>query len=213
MSRITNVFYISAVIAILFIIWGIIPDTVLPYWNLDNITGNIQDFLVDNFGWFYLLSATAFLVFAIYLIFSRYGNIKLGKPNDEPEYSYITWFAMLFSAGMGIGLVFWGVAEPISHFHNPPFGDPATAETAKTALQYSFFHWGLHPWAIYAILALALAFFKFRKKAPGLISAILEPLLGERVRGPLGTFIDCIAVFATVFGVATSLGFGWIHEL
>lgn len=211
MSRITNVFYISAVIAILFIIWGIIPDTVLPYWNLDNITGNIQDFLVDNFGWFYLLSATAFLVFAIYLIFSRYGNIKLGKPNDEPEYSYITWFAMLFSAGMGIGLVFWGVAEPISHFHNPPFGDPATAETAKTALQYSFFHWGLHPWAIYAILALALAFFKFRKKAPGLISAILEPLLGERVRGPLGTFIDCIAVFATVFGVATSLGFGAIQ--
>src|SRR5690625_1245403 len=211
MKKVTRVFYISVTIAVIFIIWGVIPDSVFPNANLDNVTSIIQNFLVSKFGWFYLLSATGLLIFAIYLIFSRYGNIKLGRPNDEPEYSYLTWFAMLFSAGMGIGLVFWGAAEPLSHFHEPPFGDPETKESAKNALQYSFFHWGLHPWAIYAILALALAFFKFRKQAPGLISAILEPLFGERMNGTLGTVIDFIAVFATVFGVATSLGFGAIQ--
>src|SRR5690625_1791368 len=102
-NKATRVFFISAVVAILFIIWGVIPDTVLPHGNLDNVTSIIQGYLVDNFGWFYLISATAFLLFAIYLIFSRYGNIKLGKPGDKPEHSYISWFAMLFSAGMGIG--------------------------------------------------------------------------------------------------------------
>jgi len=211
MNKVTKVFYISVIVSILFIIWGVIPSSVLPQGNLDNVTETIQGFLVDKFGWFYLLSATGFLGFAIYLIFSKYGNIKLGKPNDEPEYSYITWFAMLFSAGMGIGLVFWGAAEPLSHFHNPPFGEPGTEDAAKNALQYSFFHWGLHPWGVYAVLALALAFFKFRKQAPGLISAILEPLFGDRMKGTLGTVIDFIAVFATVFGVATSLGFGAIQ--
>ncbi|GGB59091.1 BCCT family transporter [Virgibacillus dakarensis] len=211
MNKVTRVFYISAVVAILFIIWGIIPKDVLPNGNLDHVTTIIQTFLVDKFGWFYLLSMTGFVVFALYLIFSKYGNIKLGRPGDKPEYSYITWFAMLFSAGMGIGLVFWGAAEPISHFHEPPYGEPGTAETAKTAMQYSLFHWGLHPWAVYATLALALAYFKFRKQAPGVISAVLQPIFGDRVKGPLGTVIDIIVVFATVFGVATSLGFGAIQ--
>ncbi|MFD1038726.1 BCCT family transporter [Virgibacillus byunsanensis] len=211
MKKVTRVFYISAIVAILFIVWGIIPEDILPEANLNNVTSIIQTFIVDKFGWFYLLSASAFLVFAIYLIFSKYGNIKLGKPGDEPEYNYITWFAMLFSAGMGIGLVFWGAAEPLSHYHSPPFGEETTGDTAKTAMQYSFFHWGLHPWAIYAIVALALAYFKFRKQSPGVVSAILEPLLGERVKGPWGTLIDFIVVFATIFGVATSLGFGAIQ--
>ncbi|WP_106497761.1 glycine betaine uptake BCCT transporter [Lentibacillus sp. Marseille-P4043] len=211
MNKVTRVFWISAVVAILFIIWGIIPKDVLPNGNLDNVTTIIQTFLVDKFGWFYLLSTTGFVIFAIYLIFSKYGNIKLGKPGDKPEYSYITWFAMLFSAGMGIGLVFWGAAEPLSHFHEPPFGEPGTNDTAKTAMQYSFFHWGLHPWAVYATIALALAYFKFRKQAPGVVSAILQPIFGDRVKGPLGTVIDFIVVFATVFGVATSLGFGAIQ--
>ncbi|WP_331713536.1 glycine betaine uptake BCCT transporter [Lentibacillus sp. JNUCC-1] len=211
MKKVTNVFYISAIVAILFIIWGIIPKEVLPHANLDDVTSGIQNYLVKEFGWFYLISTTVFLGFAVYLIFSKYGNIKLGKPGDEPEYSYITWFAMLFSAGMGIGLVFWGAAEPLEHFHNPPFGDNETGEAAKRSLQYSFFHWGLHPWATYATIALALAYFKFRKQAPGVVSAILHPLLGDRVKGPLGTFIDFIVVFATVFGVATSLGFGAIQ--
>src|SRR5699024_10843152 len=154
--------------------WGVIPESVLPNANLDNVTSTIQNFLLSKFGWLYLLSATGFLIFAIYLIFSKYGNLKFGKPNDEPEYSYMTWFAMLFSAGMGIGLVFWGTAEPLSHFHNPPYGEAETADAAKNALQFSFFHWGLHPWAIYAVLGLALAYFKFRKQSSGLISAILE---------------------------------------
>ncbi|GAQ18784.1 glycine betaine transporter OpuD [Oceanobacillus picturae] len=211
MKKVSNVFWISAIVTVLFIIWGIIPQSVLPTANLDNITSIIQGYLVDTFGWFYLLTATGFLIFAIYLIFSKYGNIKLGRPGDKPEYGYLTWFAMLFSAGMGIGLVFWGAAEPLSHFHEPPYGDAETSDAAKTALQYSFFHWGFHPWAIYATIALALAYFKFRKQAPGVVSAILEPLFGERIRGKWGTLVDFIVVFATVFGVATSLGFGAIQ--
>ncbi|ELK44993.1 BCCT family transporter [Halobacillus sp. ACCC02827] len=211
MNQVTKVFYISVVIAFLFIIWGTIPESTLPTWNLANITSNVQGFLTEKFGWFYLLSATGFLIFAIYLIFSKYGNLKLGKPDEEPEYSYLTWFAMLFSAGMGIGLVFWGAAEPLSHLHTPAGveQEPMSEDAAQSALKYSFFHWGLHPWAIYAVLALALAFFKFRKDAPGVISAALTPILGEkRVKGPIGTLVDVIAVFATIFGVATSLGLG-----
>ncbi|MBN9652696.1 BCCT family transporter [Halobacillus sp. GSS1] len=211
MNQVTKVFYISVVVAFLFIGWGVIPEDVLPTWNLKNVTSNIQGFLTEKFGWFYLLSATGFLIFAIFLVFSKYGKLKLGKPDDEPEYPYITWFAMLFSAGMGIGLVFWGAAEPLSHFHTPPIPgqEPMSEEAAQSAMKYTFFHWGLHPWAIYAVLALALAYFKFRKDAPGVISAALTPVLGEkRVKGPLGTLIDFIAVFATIFGVATSLGLG-----
>lgn len=211
MKKVTRVFYTSATVAILFIIWGVLPDSLLHSGNLDNVTSIIQDFLVNNFGWFYLLSATGFLVFAVYLIFSKYGNIKLGKPGDKPEYSYITWFAMLFSAGMGIGLVFWGAAEPLSHFMDPPYGDAETKEAAKTALQYSFFHWGLHPWGVYATLALALAFFKFRKQSSGLISDILQPLFGGNMKSGWATVIDTLVVFSTVFGVATSLGFGAIQ--
>src|SRR5699024_5657260 len=150
-------------------------------------------------------------LFVIYLAFSKYGNIKLGKDDDEPEYSRISWFAMLFSAGMGIGLVFWGVAEPGSHYFVPPFGDSETGEAAEAALQFSFFHWGFHPWGIYALIALALAYFKFRKDAQGTISATYYPILGDRINGTIGKTIDTIAVFATVFGVATSLGLGAIQ--
>src|SRR5699024_818444 len=160
----------------------------------------IQGFLTEYFGWFYLISASAFLVFAIYLIFSRYGKIKLGKPDDKPEFSYVSWFAMLFSAGMGIGLVFWGTAEPLMHFNNPPYGEAKTINAAKTAVQHSFFHWGLHPWATYATVGLALAYFKFRKNMPGLVSAVLYPVLGDKAKGPIGTTVDVIVVFATIFG-------------
>ncbi|UOQ93031.1 BCCT family transporter [Halobacillus shinanisalinarum] len=211
MKQVSKVFYISLVAAILFIIWGVIPEDILGTASLTNVTSTIQGFITEKFGWFYLLSATGFLIFAIYLIFSKYGKLKLGKPDDEPEYPYITWFAMLFSAGMGIGLVFWGAAEPLSHFHNTPIigQEPMSQSAARDAMKYSFFHWGLHPWGIYAVLALALAYFKFRKGAPGVISAALVPLLGEkRIKGGLGTLIDFIAVFATIFGVATSLGLG-----
>ncbi|SDC20452.1 glycine betaine transporter [Melghirimyces thermohalophilus] len=200
------VFGISLLIAVLFILWG----TVMPK-QAGEITSQIQSLIQDKFGWFYLLSATGFLVFVVVLIFTRMGNIRLGKDDEEPEYSYITWFAMLFSAGMGIGLVFWGTAEPLSHFSAPPTGDPGTRAAAKDAMQYSLFHWGLHPWGIYTLVALALAYFKFRKDAPGVISATFYPLLGDRVKGPIGKTIDILAVFATIFGVATSLGLGAIQ--
>ncbi|MFZ3579627.1 glycine betaine uptake BCCT transporter [Virgibacillus sp. DJP39] len=206
MKKVTRVFWISSIIAILFIIWGIWEDS-----NMQSVTSKIQEYIVNQFGWFYLFSATGFLIFALYLVFSKYGNIKLGKPGDKPEYSYITWFAMLFSAGMGIGLVFWGAAEPLSHFHTPPYGEAGSVEAAKAAMQYSFFHWGLHPWAVYATIALALAYFKFRRQSSGVVSAILEPLFGDKMKGGWGTLVDTIVVFATVFGVATSLGFGAIQ--
>ncbi|MFD2129932.1 BCCT family transporter [Pseudogracilibacillus auburnensis] len=206
MKGTTPVFMISVCLAVIFILWGAIAPS-----HLESVSSNIQQFLQTRFGWFYLISASTFLLFTIYLAFSKYGNIKLGKDDDEPEYSTFSWFAMLFSAGMGIGLVFWGIAEPISHFYVPPFGDAQTPEAAENALRFAFFHWGLHPWGIYALIALALAYFKFRKNAPGTISATFYPLLGKHVNGPIGKTIDLIAVFATVFGVATSLGLGAIQ--
>lgn len=206
MKKLTPVFLISMGLIIVFILWGAItPD------NLYAVSTIAQDFLQMRFGWFYLISASAILIFAIYLAFSKYGKIKLGKDDDEPEYSTFSWFAMLFSAGMGIGLVFWGVAEPVSHFHEPAMGDAGSTEAAANAMRFSFFHWGLHPWGIYALIALSLAYFKFRKGTPGTISATFQPLLGERTKGPIGKTIDIIAVFATVFGVATSLGLGAIQ--
>ncbi|MBM7603491.1 glycine betaine transporter [Metabacillus crassostreae] len=206
--KFTPVFIISVIVTSLFILWGLIPESVLPNGNITVVTSRIQTFIIEKFGWFYLLTATFFLIFAISLIFSKYGNIRLGKDTDEPEYSYLSWFAMLFSAGMGIGLVFWGVSEPIYHYSGPPTGEGFTDQSARDSLRYSFFHWGFHPWAIYSTIALALAYFTFRKEQSGVMSNILRPLLGDRVDGKTGILINFIAVFATVFGVATSLGFG-----
>ena len=145
------------------------------------------------------------------LIFSRYGDIPLGRDGEKPEFPLMSWFAMLFCAGMGIGLVFWGQPSRAPHFYHPPFGSPETPEAASFALQYSFFHWGLHPWAMYAMVALCLAYFQFRKQEPGLISASCQLLIQGQTRRSVGHAIDIIAVFATVFGVATSLGFGAIQ--
>ncbi|MCM3569460.1 BCCT family transporter [Neobacillus mesonae] len=208
MKKTTRVFWVALVVSILFIIWGVVPKDVLPNGNLQHVTNVIQTSIIEKFGWFYLLSATGFLVFSLTMIFTRYGNIKLGKDKDEPEFGILTWFAMLFSAGMGIGLVFWGVAEPLSHYYDPPAGKGQTTEAAKLAVRYSFFHWGLHPWGIYAVIGLILAYFNFRRDTPGVVSQILKPIFGDRVNGPLGVLFDFIAIFATVFGVATSLGFG-----
>jgi glycine betaine transporter len=203
MKKLTPVFVISVIIALIFILWGVLTPK-----GMAETTSAAQAFLQAKFGWFYLISATIFLIFSIYLIFSRFGKIRLGKDTDEPEYNTITWFAMLFSAGMGIGLVFWGVAEPIYHFHTPPAGEGETVESARLALRYSFFHWGFHPWAIYSVIALALAYFKFRKGAPQVVSEVLRPIFGDKVDGGLGKAVNVIVVIATIFGVATSLGFG-----
>ncbi|RXT04917.1 BCCT family transporter [Ammoniphilus sp. CFH 90114] len=200
------VFYISVIIVALFVLWGAInPD------NLASFANEALGFTIQKFGWLYLLAAFAFLVFSLFLAFSKYGHIRLGSDDDDPEYSNRSWFAMLFSAGMGIGLVFWGVAEPIYHYITPPMGEAQTADAARMALRFAFFHWGLHPWGIYTVIALALAYFQYRKGYRGLISWTFYPLLGERVKGPIGRAIDILAIIATSFGVATSLGLGTLQ--
>ncbi|WP_028544911.1 glycine betaine uptake BCCT transporter [Paenibacillus taiwanensis] len=197
------VFLISIVIILSFVLWGLFAPQ-----HLSETTDVALSFATNRFGWFYLIAALIILVYSLYLAFSKFGHIRLGDDDDEPEYSNLSWFAMLFSAGMGIGLVFWGVAEPISHFMTPPSGEPLTADAARTALRYSFFHWGLHPWGIYTLVSLGLAYFTFRKGFKGLISWTFYPLLGNRVNGPIGKVIDILAIIATAFGVATSLGLG-----
>jgi glycine betaine transporter len=201
--RTSVVFWASLATVLPFVLWGgIAPD------SLGAASDAARVFVVDRFGWFYLVTASVLLVAAIALGASRYGKIRLGDDDDVPEYSTGAWFSMLFSAGMGIGLVFWGVAEPIAHFTAPPSADPESIQAARDALRYSFFHWGLHPWAIYSVLALALAYARFRRGWKATISGALRPVLGNRVDGRLGAAIDTIAVVATVFGVATSLGLG-----
>ncbi len=195
-----SVFIISLLITAVLVAMGlIIPNQFASGMNA------AFAFLTDKFSWLYLISMFIFVAFSLFIAFSKYGKIKLGDDDSEPEYSTLSWFGMLFGAGMGIGLVFWGVAEPLNHFMT--FG--ATPEAANIAMRKSFMHWGFHPWAAYAIIGMALAYFQFRKKAPGMISSIFLPLLGEKgVNGPIGKFIDISAVFATVAGVATSLGQG-----
>ena len=168
----------------------------------------VQQTIVDKLGWLYSLSTTGFLVFVIWLMLSRYGTIRLGPDDSEPEFSRPTWFAMLFSAGMGIGLVFFSVAEPITHWSSPPIGQGGDLAAARTAMGLTFFHWGLHPWAVYSIVGLALAYFGFRKGLPFSIRSAFYPLLGERIHGRLGDVVDILAVVSTLFGVATSLGLG-----
>jgi choline/carnitine/betaine transport len=171
----------------------------------------LLDIIIDSFGWSFVLSTAFFLVFALFLAFSRFGRIKLGKDDEQPEFCTSSWIAMMFSVGMGIGLMFWGVAEPITHFTTLPEGvaQPHSREAAKVAMGYAYFHWAFHPWAIYAIVGLVMAYFSFRKGLPNLISSAFTPLIGEAgVRGPLGKSIDVLAVLATLFGTATSLGLG-----
>jgi glycine betaine transporter len=200
-----GVFGISVVITVLFVLWGVLAKD-----NLAAVTGAVLDFVIANFGWVFILSSFGFLAFSVYLALSRYGKIRLGGEDERPEFRTSSWIAMMFSAGMGIGLMFYGVAEPIYHLGAPPHG-LAKADTkgaAEVAMEYSYFHWAFHPWAMYAVLGLALAYFVFRKGMPNLISSAFYPLLGERVNGPIGKTIDILAIFATLFGSATSLGLG-----
>ena len=163
-----------------------------------------------NVGWMYLLVMSGFVFFVLFLGLSRIGTIRLGAPDERPEFSFPSWLAMIFSGGMGVGLVFWGVAEPMMHFNAPPLGIglPRTAEAAQTGMLYAFFHWGLHQWATFALVGLALAYVRFRHKSHGLISETFRPLLGPRVDTGWGKAIDVLTVVSTVFGVATTLGLG-----
>src|SRR5699024_2619187 len=203
MKKITNVFWLSVAIILVMVLFG----TFSPQ-SFENATQQLQTFITDYFSWYYLILVAAIVIFCGFFIFNSTGSIRLGKPDDRPEYSTATWFAMLFSAGMGIGLVFWGAAEPLSHYITPPIADGETPEAYKEALKYTFFHWGIHAWAIYAVVGLGLAYFQFRKGSPGLISSTLKPIFGNKMDGLLGNIIDILAVTATVIGVATTLGFG-----
>ncbi len=166
-------------------------------------------FFIQNFGWTYMLCVAGFVIFCFGLAMSRYGKIRLGKDDEKPEFSLTAWFSMLFAAGMGIGLVFWGVAEPIYHFASPPFAEPNSSQAASDAMRTVLFHWGFHPWACYAVVAMALAYSQFRKDNPALISWTIEPVIGKkRVQGTPGKIIDSLGVVVTIFGVATSLGLG-----
>ena len=199
------VFWVAAGISALFVLWGVFFTE-----NLSAVASAVLGFLIDSFGWVFVLATFAFLVFVVFLAFSRYGKIKLGQDDDEPEFRTSSWVAMMFSVGMGIGLMFYGVAEPISHMSAPPNGlaKAGTEGAAGVAMEYSYFHWALHPWAIYAVVGLSLAYFTFRKGKKSLISSAFYPILGDRVDGPIGKGIDTLAIFATLFGTATSLGLG-----
>lgn len=197
------VFYPSVIVIAIMVLFAVImPEKAGEIFN------GVKNFIADKFGWFYMLSVGIFTFFAIFLAISPFGRFKLGPDQSKPSYSYLSWFAMLFSAGMGIGLMFWGVAEPVMHFTSPPIGDKETIQSARQAMKITFFHWGLHAWSIYAVVGLVLAYFSFRHGLPLSIRSSLYPLIGDRIHGKIGHSVDTVAVLGTIFGVATSLGFG-----
>ncbi|MDA9185588.1 BCCT family transporter, partial [Gammaproteobacteria bacterium] len=172
------------------------------------VFSDLQSWLLTNLGWLYMGSVAGFFMLVIYLAFSRFAHLRLGADDSEPEYSYGSWFAMLFSAGMGIGLMFFGVSEPMTHFLEPPVGEGGTIDAARNAMQVTFFHWGLHAWAIYIIIGLALAYFSFRHDLPLTLRSALYPVIGDKIYGKWGNAVDIFAILGTMFGVATSLGLG-----
>ncbi|WP_439882146.1 BCCT family transporter [Pontibacter sp. MBLB2868] len=167
-----------------------------------------QASVTANMGWLFILSVNVFVVFCLYMAFGKFGHIRLGGKDAKPEFSTSSWFAMLFSAGMGIGLLFWSIAEPINHFQTPPLGEPGTPAAARQAMNFTFLHWGFHAWAIYALVGLSLAYFTYSRKLPLTVRSVFYPFLGERIHGVIGDIIDILAVLATLFGLATSLGLG-----
>lgn len=197
------VFYTSAALILMLVAFTIlVPDRAKLVFDAT------QEWILVNASWFYILTVAIILLAIVFLAISRYGDIKLGPDHSQPDYRNMTWFAMLFSAGMGIGLMFFGVAEPVMHFVSPPVGQGNTVEAARQAMNITFFHWGLHAWAIYAIVGLILAFFSYRHGLPLTLRSALYPLIGERIYGPIGHAVDIFAILGTVFGIATSLGLG-----
>ncbi|SFR44539.1 choline/glycine/proline betaine transport protein [Marinobacter daqiaonensis] len=205
LQTIPGVFFVSAGVATLFVALAVPFDQeVAEYFGL--LTG----WVARNLGWFYIMSVTSLLIFLLGLAVSRYGNIRLGADDSRPDYSNLTWFIMLFAAGIGTILMFWGVAEPVSHFADPPFEDtqPGSTKAAGDAMTVALYHFGLHIWTIFAMAGLAIGYFAYRHNLPMRISSLLYPILGERIFGPWGWTVDVIAVLGTLFGVATSLGLG-----
>ena len=200
------VFGVTAVLALAFVAWGFLDTE-----SLAGASGSALGWTVSSMGWLFVVLASAFVVFVIWLAAGRFGNIPLGNDDEEPEFKTVSWVAMMFSAGMGIGLMFYGVSEPLSHFVTPPpaTGAPGNSHAVQTAMATTLFHWTLHPWAIYAVVGIAVAYGVFRKGRSQLISSTFAPLIGtRRAEGGLGRVIDILAIFATLFGSAASLGLG-----
>ncbi|GAB3405417.1 BCCT family transporter [Flindersiella endophytica] len=200
------VFGVAAGLTVVFVLWG-----VLSRQSLGDISGRMLSWLEANGGWAFVLAASGFVVFALWLAFSRYGRIRLGKDDEEPEFRTISWVAMMFSAGMGIGLMFFGVVEPLAHFTEPPPGTAGAGTNAAldVSMATTLFHWTLHPWAMYAVVGLAIAYGTFRRGRSQLISSVFTPLIGKRrTESAAGKAIDVMAIFATLFGSAASLGLG-----
>ena len=199
------VFGVTALLAVAFLVWGFVSTG-----SLASASDHALSWVMDDTGWLFVLTASAFVVFVIWLAASRFGDIRLGRDDEEPEFRTSSWVAMMFSAGMGIGLMFYGVSEPVSHLVTPPPGTGAAGgpEAVQHAMATTLFHWTLHPWAIYAVVGLAIAYGVYRKGRVQLISAAFEPLLGRHANGGWGKVIDILAIFATLFGSAASLGLG-----
>ncbi|WP_132994198.1 BCCT family transporter [Gordonia zhaorongruii] len=199
------VFSITALISIAFVVWGFLDQS-----TLSTVSASAKDGVIKNLGWLFVFASTGFVIFVLWLAASKYGRIPLGADGEKPEFRTHSWIAMMFSAGMGIGLMFFGVAEPLTYYVSPPPGtaDPETVEAFQTAMATTMFHWGLHPWAIYAVVGLAIGYGMYRKGRSQLLSAAFTSLFGDRANGPLGKVIDILAIFATLFGTAASLGLG-----
>ncbi|MEE2032109.1 BCCT family transporter [Rhodococcus sp. CC-R104] len=201
-------FFSSAVIALVFVVVTILfTDTV------DAVFSDGSNWIMTNLGWFYILGVTTFLLFLVGIAFTHYGRVRLGGADERPEHSNIAWFSMLFAAGIGTILMFWGVAEPISHFANPPLQDvePRSVDAAEEAMGFALYHFGLHTWTIFALPGLCFGYFIYKRHLPPRVSSIFAPLLGGRIYGPIGKTIDVIAIIGTVFGVATSVGLGTLQ--
>lgn len=186
----------------------VLSTFLFPGQQVQDFFVQLRDWVGSRFGWLYVAAMTGFLIFAVVLAFGKAGHVKLGRPDEQPEFSRLAWFAMLFSAGMGIGLLFWSVAEPVYHYNSTPPGLADGLDKSRIAMAVTIFHWGLHPWALYAVVGLALAYFGFNRQMPLSFRSLLHPLLGDRVWGFTGDVIDVLAIIATLTGVATSLGIG-----
>ena len=198
-----NVFLSTVAIIVIFLVVVVLAPN-----SFELITKNLNQWVTDSFSWFYVLSVAIFLILLIYIALSDMGKIKLGPDHSQPNYSNASWFALLFTAGMGIGLMFFGVAEPVMHYVSPPEGAGETIQAAQQSMRVTFFHWGFHAWAIYTVVGLALAYFAYRHNLPLKIRSALYPIIGEKIYGPIGDVVDTFATIGTVFGVATTLGFG-----
>lgn len=200
------VFVTSALLIFIFVVAALSNIKEVEHFFTD-----LQLSINEKLGWFYILSINIILIFCIYLGFSKYKNIRIGGANAKPEFTYKSWFAMLFNAGIGLALMFYSIAEPISHYAHPPYGNSETIESAQLAMGITFLHWGVHGWAVYALIGLSVAFFAYNLGMPLSIRSVFYPIIKEKIYGKIGDFIDVIAVVATIFGLATTLGLGIKH--